>query len=294
MPNRYAQMPRPKSPLLHIAPLRIEPILLVILAIVAGSSPASAIGFSLTPVGGTANGAAGQVGDTLVLGVQMHLEEGEYVTIAAPMLIWDREGGNVLDARAAHESSTNVGSYQLNPLADDVWRIWDANDPSGFPAQGRPPTAASQFYTGTNAFSDAQLGATLLEGFEQTSTVLDEDGILLDILTNGVTGAGSYQIGTVEFLLSDLGTTEIGFYTHPSHSVRTFVTGSRAIEFSNDDVTLTPLEVTSGALATLQITVVPEPGTGLLCALGLMHLATCREREAARRSGMTGEETDVG
>lgn len=254
-------------PHLPARPLLVSAILTTTLALLLLlPASASAIGFSLTPVAGSTTGV---VGDTFVVGVDLVLAEGDYVTIAGPTLQWDLEGGNVLDARAAFESSVLVGRYQLNPLVADRWRIGDATD-----------SATSEVYWSANTFDDRRAGPTFFWGFEQVTTVLDEDGILLDINAYGIAGAGSYRIGTIEFLLREVGTTEISYLVDPAAPWRTFVAGSNAVELSGDQLVLTPLAISANGVAALKITVVPEPGTVVFLGLGLALLARPRARPA--------------
>lgn len=241
----------------------------------AGS--ALAIGFSLTPIGGS---ATGQVGDTLVVGIDLTLEAGEYVTIAAPALLWDLEGGNVLDVRTAHESGITVGNFELNPLQANRWTILD---PSKMDDPGNATLGSYVDLTPT-VFNDTHVGSTLFYGFEQTSIVIDENEIVTDILANGIQGEGTYRVGTIEFLLRQVGTTTLTYFTDPTDGFRTFLAGSRGTEFPGDQVTLTPLAISAESLLSLQITVVPEPGSALLLGLGLFGLASVRDRSTRRAS----------
>jgi hypothetical protein len=239
--------------------------------ILGSAGSAFAIGFSLTPIGGS---TTGRVGDTLVVGIDLTLEAGEYVTIAAPALLWDLEGGNVLDVRSAHESGITVGNFELNPLQANRWSIWDPTKLDDLSAA----SLGTYIDETPTVFQDAHLGSTLFYGFEQASIVLDENEIVTDILSNGIQGSGTYRVGTIEFLLQQVGTTELNYYTDPTNGLRTFIAGSRGTEFPGDQVTLTPLEISAESLVSLQITVIPEPGSALLLGLGLFGLASCRSR----------------
>lgn len=230
---------------------------------------ARAVGFSLEIVGGTTNGNVGQIGDTIRVGISLHLEEGEYVTIVDPTLQWDLEGGNVLDlVNATQRTDVMVGSFQLNPIAEDRWRI---GNPTGFDENGTGDVGT--YYEPT--VSDSRVGPSFLWGMEQVSTVI-ENAIVVDILANGVTGAGTYPIGTVDFVLREAGTTTISYLVDERFAFRTFLAGKRGAVLPNGQVSLVPLAVTTNGFEALQIAVIPEPGAALGIGLGLAFLASTR------------------
>ena len=243
------------------------------LMVFAQPNAAAAVGFSLSAIGGSANGATGQVGDTLIVGIDLLLSEGDYVTIADPVLQWDLEGGNILDAQSAEQSGLTVNSFQLNPLAADIWRI---GDPSNRHTSALHPKGDVGVLITGSSLGDSRTGPTFLWGFEQVSTVLNDDGMLLDILANGVSGAGIFRVGTVEFVLREPGTTTLSYLLDDIFPFRTLIFGSQAKLTPDSEISLESLSITSSAYAALTITVVPEPTTALLMALGLAGLSLLR------------------
>ncbi len=244
-----------------------------------------AIGFSMTPVGGS---ATGRVGDTIVVAIDMTLEEGEYVTIAGPSLMWDLEGGDVLDAIRAHEEpDLQIGDSELHPLGN-FWNLWDLDEVDAVEAGLTSSWATALISTSNSeALSDRHAGPTMIQGFDHVSTVLNDARIVVDINTNGLRGAGTYRMGTIEFLLRQVGTTQVGYWTRPTSGFRTFIAGSRGEEYPGNQVQLTPLTLSADDLVSLTINVVPEPGTALMLGLGLIGLASRRgsrvcPHEAAR------------
>ena len=130
---------------------------------------------------------------------------------------------------------------------------------------------------------DKQRGATFAWGWEHVSTVLDEEGLLLDIELEGVPGAAAFRIGTAEFAFHEQGTTTLSFLLGTGTAIETFVLGRNAELLPNDEIELRDLAITSTSLASLEIVVLPEPAAGVLLLAGLACLLS-RTPAGARRS----------
>ncbi|MCR9094603.1 MAG: PEP-CTERM sorting domain-containing protein [bacterium] len=232
-----------------------------------------AVGVTLTPVGGSATGFVGQV---LTIGVDLTIGDDEFVTIADPSLVWDLEGGNVLDVVGATQPGTIfAGDIPLSPLSASTWRVFDPDDQLG----------DGMSFSNDGPFGDTRVGATGLWGFEMTSALITDDQ-LIEFFGDGTIQPGTYRIGTLDLLLRSIGSTTLTFGGPAGQDAPygTFFTGREIVRIGQDELELVDLDVTGIGLASLGITVVPEPGTALLLGLGLAGLAIAGRRgEAAAR-----------
>lgn len=237
-----------------------------LLVAVAAASPgiSQALEIVLAPIGGSTTGL---VGETLSIGIDLVIGEDEFVTIADPTLQWDLEGGDVLDAATALNSGAVAGLVPLAPLRNDRWRVFD---PTSIDDRGRGDNG--YLVEDVSVIGDTRFGATALWGFEVTTSLVDDDGIL-QVFRSGAFEPGTYRIGVVDFLLKQIGTTTISYVTDERFGFRSFFTGREFVQLPNDEIGLQPLEVSATDLASLQIVVIPEPTTGALLGLGLMGLS---------------------
>lgn len=241
-----------------------------LLVAVAAASPgiSQALEIVLAPIGGS---ATGRVGETLSIGIDLVIGEDEFVTIADPTLQWDLEGGDVLDAATATNSlGVMAGQVPLAPLRNDRWRVFD---PTSIDERGRGDNG--YMVEDVSVIGDTRFGATALWGFEVTTTIVDDEGIL-QVFRSGAFEPGTYRIGVVDFLLKQIGTTTISYVTDERFDFRSFFTGREFVRLPNDEILLQPLEVSASDFAALQIVVIPEPTTGALIGLGLMGLSLAR------------------
>lgn len=261
------------SALRHLARGLSVALLVSLVSVTAAvmARPAAAVGINLTPIGGSARGAVGEI---LSVGIDLVIEEGEFVTSAAPVLQWDLEGGNVLDAIRGEEMGILAGGIPLNPVLSDRWRILN---PTLIDEDGR-----GDFGDGirnTLDLNDQRPGATAVWGFEAVTASFSSEEALLEVYSSGVSAAGTYRIGVIDFLLREVGSTTISFLTDERFVFRSFFSGNEFEMLPNNTIELTSLDVNSTGFEALQIFVVPEPGTGILLGVGLSILSTLGRRQ---------------
>lgn len=225
--------------------------------------PAQAISLDIVQIGGTAVGGIGGAGDTLILEVVATLDEGEGTIGVFPTLQWDLEGGNVLDLVSVSEpkyqlvNGTRVSSFSPNSRIGNPFD-W---------------TTSVFFYTYDPVYPSVA-GPEFFMGLEQVTPL----GLVVAY------GPATFTIGTLEFALNSASSTEISFLTESP--VRTVIADDCSTIIGS-----TPQckDVTSIAdLGTFQVNSplahVPEPGTRMLLALGLLAMGAHRRAVRRRRT----------
>lgn len=208
------------------------------------ASPAYALSVSLVQIGGTASFGVGSPGDTLVVDVRVGLEPGDSVTLVDPALLWDVEGGDVLELTNAAEAAPQlVNGVFMQPINA-------ANAILGDPASGG---VGGQSFSLFDAVYPTRAGSTFLDAIESVPVGLGT-----------LTGPADFSIATATFVLSGLGSTDLGFSFHPVGGGDTVVGGAG---FANITDT-----VTFNGLSVLSLPV-PEPSTSVLAGIGLLGLA---------------------
>lgn len=241
---------------------------ILFLALILASGEAFALSLSVTQIGGTAIDGRGQIGDTIEVAVDVVIEADEAITGVFPTLIWDQEGGNVIDLRSArYGRGVLLGEAPFAPLGDRSTILlsnW-----------GERTGREDRYFNDLANIDDHASGRTLMLGFNLAPLIFDNDALLLAIISNGFPGPLSIRMGVATLELASLGETTVGFYQDPASTLQTIITGVSGTRFPNGDVEFSQIPVSAVGFGGLRIVVVPEPGTALLAGLGLGLLAAC-------------------
>ncbi len=253
---------------------------ILFLAMILASGEAFALSLSVTQIGGTAIDGRGSVGDTIEVAVDVLIEADEAITGVFPTLIWDQEGGNVIDLKSAqYGRGVLLGDAPFAPLGDRSTII--LSDSGEFSERN------DRYFRDLASIDDRSTGQTLMLGFNLAPLIFDNDELLTAIISNGFPGPLSIRMGVATLQLASVGETTLGFYQDPASTLRTIITGVSGTLLPNDEVEFNQIPVSAIGFEGLRIVVVPEPGTALLAGLGLGLLAarSRKGRAAEHRSG---------
>lgn len=241
-------------------------VLWATLCLIFSHGVASAVGFRISQVGGTAVNGVGEIGDTVTVAVDFELGEDEAIIGASATVAWDAEGGNVLDIVSSSKGNGGIiGGLNFGPV-NDRYLLTNSGERTG---------RDDRFFEDGRDFSDSQSGLSLLHGLDLIFPALltgDEEDFL-EIIENGRGGPALIRMAEVTFQLSALGTTTLGFFNDESSTLTSLVSGRRGIRLAGDDLTLEEISVSSIGFSALSITVIPEPSAALLLLLGLIGLS---------------------